>query len=301
MRILVTGSTGQIGSATAERLSHFTNVVATDRSLLDISKPETISATLDEIGPELVINAAAYTAVDRAELEPDLARIVNTDAPAVMADWCAGHDVPFIHFSTDYVFDGSGERPWSESDTARPLSTYGNSKLAGEQKIAAAGGCSLIIRTSWVYAARGTNFLRRIATLAQSNRVLRVVSDQAGAPTSASLVAVAIRSMLQDGLPMFRDKAGQAQGMVHLAASGEASWYEFATEIVAGLQSRNIPLAIEFIEATRTRDYPQSATRPLNSRFDLGRLAAVFGIIPAHWKSVLEPELDEVARELSHR
>jgi len=299
MRILVTGASGQVGSATAERLSARASVIAADRASLDLSKPEAIPAILDEIAPELVINAAAYTAVDQSEKEPNLALRVNAEGPGVIAQWCAGHGVPLIHFSTDYVFDGSGTGRWSENDTPRPLSAYGVSKLAGEERIRAAGGCHLIVRTSWIYAAKGTNFLRKIAALAKTNTELRIVADQVGAPTSAALIADSLHRMLEAGLPTFRAKANEAHGLVHFAASGEASWYEFASEIVSGLRARGVSLMVERLVPIRTQDYPLPARRPLNSRFDLARLESVFGIKPPIWREVLNFELDRLARDFS--
>jgi dTDP-4-dehydrorhamnose reductase len=299
MRILVTGASGQVGSATAQRLASSATLIASDRASLDLSNPDAIPAILAEIAPELVINTAAYTAVDRSEEEPTLAQRVNAEAPGVMAQWCANHGVPLIHFSTDYVFDGYGTHGWSEDDTPRPLSVYGASKLAGEECIRAAGGRHLIVRTSWIYAARGTNFLRRIAALARTNNELRIVADQVGAPTSAALIAETLHKMLAPGLPTFREKAGAAGGLVHLAASGEASWYEFATQIVNGLRSRGASLSVERIVPIRTQDYPLPAQRPLNSRFNLGRLQSVFGITPPHWQEALDAELDKLAQELS--
>ncbi len=298
MRILVTGATGQIGSATAKRLSSCASVIATDRRTLDLSAPDAIAATLDKIAPELVINAAAYTAVDRSEQEPALAQSINALGPGAMAQWCANHDVPLIHFSTDYVFDGHGTRPWSEEDPPRPLSAYGISKFAGEEQIRAADGCFLIVRTSWIYAARGTNFLRKIAALAKSNQELRIVADQIGAPTSAPLVADVIWNMLEPGLPVFRAKAAQSSGLVHLTASGETSWYDFSGQIVDGLRSRGVSLAVERILPIRTEEFPLPAPRPLNSRLNLARLATVFGVTPLDWQEALKPELDILAHEL---
>ena len=298
MRVLVTGASGQVGSATAERLKSNAGVIATDRKALDLSDLTAIPASLDNIAPDLVINTAAYTAVDRGEAEPELAELVNALAPGVMAQWCANHDVPLIHFSTDYVFDGHGTQAWSEHDTPRPLSAYGASKLAGEERIRAEGGCFLIIRTSWIYAARGTNFLRRIEGLAKTQKELRIVADQVGAPTSAALIAETLSTMLEPGLPMFREKASEAAGLVHLTASGVASWYDFATQIVEGLKSRGVPLAVEHIVPIHTEDYPLPAKRPLNSQLNLTRLKAVFGMTPPDWREALKPELDQLARDL---
>ncbi len=167
MRILITGATGQVGLALASRLQGSGSLIVTDRRALDLSQLDSIASVLDRFAPELIINAAAYTAVDKAEDEKELARIVNAEAPGVMARWAAEKRVPLIHFSTDYVFDGSGNRPWREEDQPRPLSTYGKSKLDGEEAIRRAGGDSLIVRTSWIYAAKGNNFLRTIARLAR--------------------------------------------------------------------------------------------------------------------------------------
>ena len=198
MLILVTGVTGQVGGALVSRLKGLGTVVPANREMLDFTRPDGISLALERLAPDLIINPAAYTAVDKAENERDLAFRVNRDAPGEMARWAAKHDVPLIHFSTDYVFDGSGERPWKENDTPRPLSVYGASKLAGEDEIRKADGPSLILRTSWVYSASGVNFLRTIARLAQEREELRIVSDQIGAPTSASLIADAVANIVAD-------------------------------------------------------------------------------------------------------
>jgi dTDP-4-dehydrorhamnose reductase len=299
MRILVTGASGQIGWATAQRLTSCAVVIATDRASLDLSKPDSIPAILDKIAPELVINAAAYTDVDRSEKEPDLAQRVNAESPGVIAQFCANHGVPLIHFSTDYVFDGHGTQGWSEDDTPHPLSAYGMSKFAGEEQIRATHGSFLIIRTSWIYAARGTNFLRRIASLAASHKELRIVADQIGAPTSASLIAKSLRTMLEAGLPVFCERARKANGVVHLAASGVTSWHDFATQIVEGLKSRGVPLAVKRIVPIRSAEYPLPAKRPMNSRLSLKRLKVVFGITPPHWHQALDLELDQFARAFS--
>jgi dTDP-4-dehydrorhamnose reductase len=298
MRILITGATGQLGSALARRLQPIATVIATDRSRLDLSRLETIADVLEEVAPELVINAAAYTAVDRAEAEPALAQRVNAEAPGLMARWCAARDSFLLHFSTDYVFDGTGPRAWREVDTPHPLSVYGASKLAGEERVRAAGAPSLIIRTSWVYAARGANFLRKIAELAQTKQELRVVADQIGAPTPATLIADAISMLITGGLTELSDKAREAGGTVHLAASGETTWYDFATEIVAGLRARGVPLRVQTIVPIDTIDFQTPARRPLNSRLDLTLLQSVFGITPPNWRDALQPELDQLARDL---
>jgi dTDP-4-dehydrorhamnose reductase len=299
MRILVTGVTGQIGSALAARLRLFAIVLAADRSVLDLSAPQTLAGTLDRLAPDLIFNPAAYTAVDKAEDEPELAMRINAEAPGALARWAATRDVPLIHFSTDYVFDGSGARAWREDDVPRPLSVYGASKLAGENAIRGAGGAFLIVRTSWVYTADGKNFLRTIARLARERAELRIVADQIGAPTSAALIGDAAARMLSEGLEVLRERRGRAGGLVHLAASGETSWHGFACAIVEGLRARGVALAVERIVPIASEDYPTRARRPQNSRLDLSRLQSIFGIAPPPWQDALDPELDRLARELT--
>jgi dTDP-4-dehydrorhamnose reductase len=298
MRVLVTGITGQVGGALVTRLQAVGTVVPTDETTFDFNKLNAIAETLDSLAPDLIINPAAYTAVDKAEDEPDLAMRVNGEAPGIIARWAAKHDVPLLHFSTDYVYDGHGESPWHENDKAHPLSVYGSSKLAGDNEVHSSGCCCLIVRTCWVYAAHGKNFLRTIAQLAQGRKQLRIVADQIGAPTSAALIADAILLMVSDGLDRFREQCARANGLVHLAASGETSWHGFALAIVAGLKQRGVPLAVEHVIPIRSDEYPTRAKRPHNSRLDLTRLQNLFGIKPAHWQTALAPELDEVAREI---
>ncbi len=290
MRTLLTGISGQIGSALQDILASIGEVLAADRSVLDLSQPGTIVDVLDRLRPTLIVNPAAYTAVDLAEDQRDLAFRINGEAPAAMARWAAKHGVPLVHFSTDYIFDGSGSKPWREDTTPAPLSVYGASKLAGERAIKDAGGRHLIVRTSWVYAAEGNNFLRTIARLAQEQPELKVVSDQFGAPTSARIIAECVTAILRRELAgdIFRDSGGP----VNVTASGVTSWHGFATAIVTGLKQRGAQVAARSIIPIATAEYPTKATRPLNSRLDHHRLQDIFDIEIPSWQTALEAELN---------
>lgn len=294
MRILLTGTSGQVGGALLPLLRAQHEVLAPGRSEFDLSYPDKLAAALDGLKPELIINPAAYTAVDRAEDEPELALRVNGEAPAELARWAVRKNVPLIHFSTDYVFDGSGETPWREEDTCRPLSSYGRSKWEGEKAIQASGAPHLIIRTSWVYAAQGTNFLRTMARLARERAELRVVADQFGAPTSALSIADAVAAILarRSSTAELAADLAMARGLVHLANSGTTSWHGFACAIVEGLKARGQAVKASAVHAITTKEFPTKAIRPSNSRLDLSRLRQVFGVTPPPWEQALERELD---------
>ena len=300
MPILVTGVTGQVGGALLKVLGPAGSIVAADRDQLDLAQPNRIASVLSRIGPDLIINAAAFTAVDRAEDETEMAFRVNAEAPGAIAQWAALRNVPVIHFSTDYVFDGAGSRPWREDDPANPLSIYGASKLAGEKAVRSVGGPHLIVRTSWVYASMGTSFLRTIVRLAQERKELRVVADQFGAPTPARLIADALASIVGRNRVSLADRFAEARGVVNLAASGEITWYGFAVAIVDGLRARGVALAVESIVPIATKDYSTKARRPANSRLDLTRLRQVFGIDTPKWDQALAVELDHLANEFLH-
>jgi dTDP-4-dehydrorhamnose reductase len=298
MRIVVTGVSGQVGSALLAPLAKLGTVVPADRAVLNLADPATLADALERLAPDLIINPAAYTAVDRAEDERELAHTVNATAPRVIAEWAAARDIPLVHFSTDYVFNGRGEAPWREDSATEPLSVYGASKLAGEAAIRAANGPHLIVRTSWVYAAVGTNFLRTIARLARERGELKIIADQKGAPTSARIIADALTAVLVAGSQNLREHFARAGGIVNIAASGETSWHGFTIAIVEGLRSRGVELAVQSVLPLRTEDYPTKAKRPLNSRFDLTRLQQMFGRTTPTWREALEPELDPLAQEM---
>jgi len=295
VRILLTGTTGQIGGALCGPLADLGEVVPVTRTQLDLSRPETIAESLELIKPDLVVNPAAYTAVDRAEDDRSLAFRVNSEAPGALAVWTARHNVPLIHFSTDYVFDGSGEHPWREDDLPAPLSAYGESKLAGETAIRDAGGRHLIVRTSWVYSNTSSNFMLTIARLAADRKEVRIVADQFGAPTSARLIADTVMTILVSSEAGLVDRMLRAHGVVNVTSAGESSWHGFATAIVGGLVERGIDVKTKRILPIRTEDYPTRARRPRNSRLDPDRLAKSFGIKTISWQQALEIELDKFA------
>jgi len=266
-------------------------VVTLDRSQLDLSLPDSIPRVLSKVAPDLIVNPAAYTAVDRAEDEVEIAYRVNAAAPGKIAAWASTRDIPLIHFSTDYAFDGSGQRPWREQDPTGPLSVYGASKLAGEVAIREAQGPHLIVRTSWVYAAEGTNFLNTIIGLSRERSELRIVADQIGAPTPARVIARIVTTILEQCRSDMRARFAHAEGVINVATSGETSWHGFATAIVDRLKARGNRLQIASIVPVRTQDYPSRARRPHNSRLDLSRLSRQFGIVPPAWEDALSTEL----------
>ena len=292
-RVLLTGTSGQVGGALQSALRSYGDILAPARTELDLSNPSSIANTLDRLRPDLIINAAAYTAVDRAEDEADLAFRVNAEAPTRMAQWAAEHQVPLIHFSTDYVFNGTGERPWREDDSCDPLSVYGKSKLAGEAGVRRAAGVHLIIRTSWVYASTGTNFFRTIIRLAKERSELRVVADQVGAPTSARSIAEAVKKLVSIEPSELAKVYSQANGLVHLTNSEHTSWHGFATSIVDDLSRHNVELKARRVIPIETKDFPTKAVRPLNSRLDLSRLKNSFGVVTPSWKQALTTEVQE--------
>ncbi|MCL4739083.1 MAG: dTDP-4-dehydrorhamnose reductase [Burkholderiaceae bacterium] len=296
MRILLLGSRGQVGWELQRALAPLGELTALDRRgtgpwQADLSQPERLAPMLDALAPQLIVNAAAHTAVDRAESEPGLAHAINAAAPGELARWAAAHDATLVHYSSDYVFDGSGHTARSEDAPTGPLSVYGRSKLAGEEAIRASGCRHLILRTSWVYAARGGNFARTMLRLAAERDELKVIADQVGAPTGAELLADvtahALRALAVDPT---------LAGTYHCAAAGETSWHGYACHVIEWARAHGHPVKVapDAIRAIPTADYPTAAARPLNSRLDTSRLQRAFGLRMPPWQQGVERMLAEV-------
>ena len=294
-RILLIGGNGQVGHELTRTLAPLGEVIATDRAALDLTDESAIRALVRQLRPGFIVNAAAYTAVDKAESESELAFAINARAPGVLAQEAAALGAWLIHYSTDYVF--AGDRPqgaYLETDPTAPMNVYGRSKLAGEEAIAAVGGAHLILRTSWVYGAHGANFVKTILRLAREREKLSIVADQIGAPTSSPLIAEAtaqlIRQLPDDG----EDALG---GIYHLQSAGEASWHEFAAAIVERLRGVDA-------QTVRCREvlpipasaYPTPARRPANSRLDCGKIARTFGLRLPRWRDDFELRFGEILR-----
>lgn len=297
MSILLLGKDGQVGWQLQRSLAPHGQVVACGRADCDLSDPERIRSVVRQIKPSVIVNATAYTAVDKAESEPGLAARINAEAPGVLAEEAAALDALLVHYSTDYVYDGTKPAPYIESDPVAPQSVYGRTKLAGEEAIRSVGGKSLIFRTSWVFGARGGNFVKTILRLARDKDSLNVVADQVGAPTPAALIAtvtgVAL-AMLRRGQLL---DAGENR-LYHLAAANPVSWCEFARTIV-DLAGRapgfDLRLKPEAIRAISTAEYPTPARRPANSRLDCRRLESDFGLQMPDWQPYLERMLQLLA------
>ncbi|HMN80011.1 MAG TPA: dTDP-4-dehydrorhamnose reductase [Burkholderiaceae bacterium] len=294
MKLLVTGAAGQVGWELARALQPLSEVVAVDRSQLDLADGDALRAFVRGGAFDVIVNAAAYTAVDQAEKDEALAAAVNARAPAILAEEGRRAGALLVHYSTDYVFDGEASRPYREDDATAPLNAYGRTKLEGERLIAAAGGDWLVLRTEWVYGSRGRNFLRTMLRLAAERDRLTVVDDQFGAPTSARLLADASAQIITRALAERR--AGRfASEVLHLTAGGSTSWHGFATAIIAGAGARGLPVRCTEVTGIPATQYPTPARRPVNSRLDLTRVRERFGIEPPPWQAGLALALDEVA------
>lgn len=295
MNILLFGKGGQVGWELQRSLAVLGNVTALDHDSTDhcgnFANPEGIAATVRALKPDVIVNAAAHTAVDKAESEPELARLLNATTPGVLAREAAALGAWLVHYSTDYVFDGSGTRPWVEADTPAPLSVYGRTKLEGEQLIQQSGAKHLILRTSWVYAARGGNFAKTMLRLAQERERLTVIDDQWGAPTGAELLADvtahAIRHLQQ---------RPQDAGLYHLVAGGEVTWNGYAKFVIehASKAQSAIKIVAKEVAPVPTSAFPTPAVRPHNSRLNTSKLQTTFGLTLPHWQTGVERMLTEI-------
>ncbi|ROM54060.1 dTDP-4-dehydrorhamnose reductase [Pseudomonas canadensis] len=281
MKILITGQHGQVSRELQLRLQDLGELIVLGRDQLDLADADQIRQHVRAHRPGLIINAAAHTAVDLAESEPDAAFAINAIAPGILAEEAKALGIPLIHYSTDYVFDGSKPAPYTETDTPNPLGVYGQSKLAGEQAITAVGGEHLILRTSWVYSNHGKNFLLTMQRLLQEKPQMRIVADQIGAPTWAGSIANSTRALIE------RWQAGEPGewGIYHLTAGGETSWFGFAQAI--GEHLREQGKACAELEPIPSSAYPTPAQRPLNSRLDCGRLLQQWHVSQPHWQDAL--------------
>jgi dTDP-4-dehydrorhamnose reductase len=287
-RVLLTGGTGQVGWELRRALAPFAEVVAPPRAQLDLRDADALRRAVRESRPAAVVNAAAYTSVDRAETDPATADAINGAAPGVLAAEAARAGALMVHFSTDYVFGGGVGRPWREDDAPDPLNVYGASKLRGEREIAAAGGPHLVFRIGWVYGRHGGNFLRTVLRAAAAGQPLRVVDDQVGAPTWSRMVAEATAAVLAGvrGGGGFRLPAG-TEGVYHVPSGGETTWFGFARALLER-DPALAPGAAELVQPIPTSAYPTPARRPACSLLDGARLAAAFGVALPHWREQLE-------------
>ncbi len=299
MKILLLGKNGQVGWELQRSLSPLGEVVALDRQgdgalCGDLSQLDALANTVRLLAPDVIVNAAAYTAVDKAESDPQAAALINAQAPAVLAREAARLGAWLIHYSTDYVYDGSGDQPWQETAATGPLSVYGRTKLEGEQAIEASGAKAVILRTSWVYAARGNNFAKTMLRLAQERDGLSVVSDQFGAPTGADLIADVTAHVVRQ---LVNQPANDhLAGVYHLAASGETSWHAYAQLVLQDALCRGISLKVnaDQVSAINTDAYPVPAPRPRNSRLALGKLESAFKLKMPPWQQGVKRMLDEI-------
>jgi len=293
--ILLLGKDGQVGWELQRSLAPLGPQVAFGRGACDVGDLAALRSAIRQIGPRLIVNAAAYTAVDRAEQERDLAFRINGDAPGVMAEEARRLGIPLIHYSTDYVFDGAKAQPYVETDPAVPQSVYGLSKLAGEQAIAGADARAVVLRTSWVFGEKGGNFVRTILRLAKEKETLRVVADQLGAPTPAALIADVTAHVVAR---LDRDGWPAAAETCHVAAADPVSWHAFAVAIVTAARDLGIELRLApgAIEAIPTEAYPLPAKRPKNSRLDCSRLERRYSLILPGWRPYLQRMLVVIAQ-----
>lgn len=300
MNIFITGGNGQVGFELQRQFAPFGNILAPTRQALDLTNAQAVDDYLAQHHPALILNAAAYTAVDKAESEPEQAKRLNAELPAQLAAYAAKQGIALVHYSTDYVYPGSGETPWQEDSPTGPLSIYGQTKLEGDEAVTQSGAHHLIFRTSWVYAARGNNFMKTMLRLGHKRETLNIVNDQIGAPTPARLIAQITAlaftphaSRLTPGHSPLTPYL--SSGVYHLATQGETSWHGLASEIFKQAVQRQVELAItpENTQGITTAQYPTPAKRPLNSRLALSKLERALGITLPTWQSQLALTLQE--------
>jgi dTDP-4-dehydrorhamnose reductase len=287
MKVLINGRNGQVSHELQRRLGAVGELIVLGRDQLDLAQPDQIRRQVQNLRPDLIINAAAHTAVDLAESEPQAAFAINAIAPGILAEEALALDIPLIHYSTDYVFDGLKAGPYNEDDAPNPLGVYGKSKLAGEQAIRDVQGRHLILRTSWVYSTHGRNFLLTMQRLLQEKPELRVVADQIGAPTWAGTIANSTLALIE----RWRANEVANWGTYHLSAQGETSWFGFAQAIGEALRQQGKPCAA--LLPIPSSDYPTPAARPLNSRLDCSRLQRDWGVNQPDWQTALRECLTE--------
>jgi dTDP-4-dehydrorhamnose reductase len=287
-KILLTGVNGQVGGDLLPLLEQMGHVIAPQRAELDLSNAQAIRRFVRDTKPQWIVNPAAYTAVDKAESEPDLAYAINAEAPRAFGESAAELGIPVIHFSTDYVFNGEGSTPWVETDATAPLGVYGASKLAGEQLLASSGAAHLIFRTSWIYSSRGKNFLLTILRLAQQKEELRIVNDQHGAPTWSRDLARMVAHVMHatSGTPTHSSlhAVRAVEGIYHAAGGGEATWFDFAQEFLRQAAEARAEVKFATLIPISSSEYPTPARRPTNSRLNCARLHKVFGFTLPPWQ-----------------
>lgn len=294
MRIMITGRDGQVGWELRRALAPLGDIIAFARHEADLEKPHTLDSLIASVRPHVIVNAAAYTAVDNAESERDAAHLVNAEAVGVLAAAARKQNALMIHYSTDYVFDGTSTKPYVETDAVAPLNEYGRSKLAGEQAIEFAGGDWLTLRTTWVYATRGRNFLRTMVRLASERETLRVVSDQTGAPTSARMIAD-LTSHVVAQAQRERADGDFESGLFHMTAAGQTTWHGFASAIVSGARAAGkMEVKTTAIEPIMSDAYPTPATRPQYSMLDNDKFDRRFSLGRLDWREGLALAMDDL-------
>lgn len=294
MKILVTGANGQVGTEIIKFFSSSEHeVYACTRDILDCSKLERVHGVLSEIKPDLIINAAAYTAVDKAEDEPDLAHIVNAEFVCHLVNYCSFKNIPLIHLSTDYVFDGEKEGAYHETDIPHPVSTYGRTKWEGEQAILSQLKKYIILRVSWVFGEQGKNFVKTILNLASSRKELNIVSDQWGRPTSARDIARVLFEIVQK----IRHSSFDYWGLYHYAGQGVTNWHEFANVFLNMAKEKQLLLTLTDLNPIKSEEYPTRAIRPKNSVLDTTKIETILGIKSCSWKNDLPDVIDHFTKK----